>query len=229
MIVGGLQRITLTDYPDHLSAVIFTRGCNFRCPYCHNPELVEPRVYAEPIPLEDVLTFLESRVGRLEGVVVTGGEPTVHQDLPDLLRKIRLLGLSIKLDTNGSAPDMLQQLIAEGLLDYVALDIKSSVDSYSRATGLPVRTQDIRKSVELIASSGVRHELRMTFVEPFIPLEELYSVANLARGCRLFLVQPFQPSKTLDPRLLTLGRPSSEKLEQVRGLLQAFGLPAVRR
>ncbi|HUI69149.1 MAG TPA: anaerobic ribonucleoside-triphosphate reductase activating protein [Spirochaetia bacterium] len=229
MTIGGLQKVSLTDYPDRLSAVIFTQGCNFRCPYCHNPELVEPHLYRDPIPEDDVVAFLESRLGRLKGVVVTGGEPTIHHDLLRLLRRIRRLGLFIKLDTNGSAPHALEQLIAERLLDYVAVDIKSSVDSYSRATGVFVRTEDIRESVEMVISSGLRHELRMTFLESFVPLDELRSVADLARGCGLFLVQPFEPSKTLDPRLLKLPRPSLEKLERVRRILQASGLPAMLR
>ncbi len=229
MIIGGLQKLTLTDFPGHLSAVLFTRGCNYRCPYCHNPELVDPRLYREPISDADVFSFLESRVKRLDGVVVTGGEPTIHKDLPVLLRRIKELRLAIKLDTNGSSPEMIEALLREGLLDYIAIDVKSSVASYARAAGSEVDTRAIRRSVELVVSSGIPHELRMTFVESLVPLEEIAGVAELARGCRLFLVQPFQPSKALDPRLLLIRRPSVERLEQVRSLLSGMGLPVAVR
>jgi len=229
MVIGGLQKLTLVDFPGRLAAVLFTRGCNFRCPYCHNPELVDPSVYAEPIPEAEVFSFLEGRVARLEGVVVTGGEPTVHADLPDLLRRIRRLGFFIKLDTNGSAPEMIDRLCRESLLDYVAIDIKSSPDSYERAAGTPVDAAALRRSVELVISSGLPHELRMTFIEPFVALDDMAGVAELARGCALFLVQPFEPSKAIDPRVVLLPRTSREKLEQARSRLSAMGLPAALR
>lgn len=229
MIIGGLQKLTLADFPGHLSAVLFTRGCNFRCPYCHNPELVDPRLYAKPMSEEAVFSFLGSRVARLDGVVVTGGEPTIHHDLPALLRRIKELRLAIKLDTNGSSPEMIKALMEEELLDYIAIDIKSSAGFYARAAGTEVNTKAVRRSVELVTSSRIPHELRMTFVEPLVPLEEISGVAELARGCGLFLVQPFQPSKAIDPSFLRLPRPSMERLEQVRTLLSELGLPAVVR
>jgi pyruvate formate lyase activating enzyme len=177
MTIGGLQKITLTDFPGRLAAVLFTRGCNFRCPYCHNPELVDPRCYAEPIPDEEVFAFLENRIERLDGIVVTGGEPTVHPDLPELLHRIRRLGFSIKLDTNGTNPDLVGQLIKAKMLDYIAIDIKCAPDSYSRVAGVRVDANAICECVEMTISSGLPHELRMTFVEPLVSMEEIPGVA----------------------------------------------------
>ncbi len=229
MTIGGLLKITLTDFPGRLAAVLFTRGCNFRCPYCHNPELVDPLRYVEPVPDGEVFAFLESRVGRLDGVVVTGGEPTLHPDLPDFLQRIRRLGFFMKLDTNGSNPDMIEELIETKMLDYIAIDVKSAPDSYARVSGAHADIDAVRRCIELAISSGLPHELRMTFVEPLISLDDMAGVAVLARGCKRFLVQPFQPSKALDPGFLRLQRPSVEKLEQARLMLQSLGLPAALR
>ena len=229
MVFGGLQRLTISDFPGRLAAIVFTLGCNYRCPFCHNPELVDSHRFVRRIPEAEVFSFLATRTERLDGVVITGGEPTVHCDLPALLRRFRDLGLATKLDTNGNSPELIEQIIEQGLVDYIALDIKSSPTSYSRAAGVPVNTDSIRRSVELICASGVPHELRMTYVEPLVPFQELAQVAKLAQGCRLFLVQPFQPTKTLDPRFLRLQRPSAERLRQVQARLASFGLPAVVR
>ena len=229
MVVGGLQKFTLTDFPGRLAAIVFTRGCNFRCPYCHNPELVDPERYAGPVDDTELFSFLESRAAKLDGVVVTGGEPTIHRDLAVLLHRIKALGLAIKLDTNGSAPRVIGELVEEGLLDYIAMDIKSSPRCYPRATGVQADVLEVRKSVELIAASSIPHELRLTYLETLVPDEELAGVAELARGCRRFVVQPFQPSKALDPVLLREARPTVEKLERVRALLETMGLPAVLR
>ncbi len=229
MVIGGLQKLTLSDFPGHLSAIIFTRGCNFRCPFCHNPELVDPARYAARVPQSDIFTFLRGRTEKLDGVVVTGGEPTVHRDLQAFLRGLKRLGLAIKLDTNGSCPDGIGKLIEQRLIDYVALDIKSSPASYPRASGVPADIDAVRRSVELLTSSGLPHELRMTYVEELIPLEELEGVAELARGCQAFVVQPFQPSKTLNPEFLGMPRPSKKKLEQIQRILEELGVPAVVR
>jgi pyruvate formate lyase activating enzyme len=229
MTIGGLQKLTLTDYPGKLSATIFTRGCNFRCPYCHNPELVDPLRYGQPLPESEIFSFLVGRTGRLDGVVLTGGEPTVHPDLPDLVQRIKQLGFSVKLDTNGSNPEMLEHLLRQRLLDYVAIDIKSSPAFYRQVTGVEADTRKIRRSVDAVVSSGILHELRMTFIEALVPIGQIQGVAELALGCMLFLVQPFQPTKALDARLLRCPRPTLEKLKEVRDLLSMTGLPAVVR
>ena len=150
MIIGGLQKISLLDYPGHISAIIFTQGCNFRCPFCYNPMLVEPAgsgksKYLEKIKQKDYPTieednlfaFLKKRQGKLDAVVITGGEPTIHRDLPNFLNKIKKLDYKIKLDTNGTNPLLLQQLIKKKLVDYIAMDIKSSFDNYHKSVLTP--------------------------------------------------------------------------------------------
>jgi pyruvate formate lyase activating enzyme len=229
MTIGGLQKLSLTDFPGRLSAIIFTRGCNFRCPYCHNPELVDPSRFGECLPEDEVFSFLQSRLGQLEGVVVTGGEPTVHEDLPELLEKLRRLRFSIKLDTNGSLPERIESLLKGQLLDYVAIDIKSSGSTYERTVRATVSPEAIRRSVELVVSSGVQHELRLTAVDPLSILEQAHGIAEIAQGCSVFFLQPFQPSKALDSSLLALSRPAMEDLEKLRRALRDAGLPAVLR
>ena len=221
--------MTMSDFPGRLAAMVFTRGCNYRCPFCHNPELVDPDRYVDQISEAEVFAFLAKRIETLDGVVITGGEPTVQSDLPLLLRRCKDLGLATKLDTNGSNEEMIGEIIEQRLVDYVALDIKSSLSSYSRAAGVPADVGAIRRSIELICSAGLPHELRMTYVESLMPLEEISEVAELCRGCRLFMVQPFQPSKALDAKFLQLPRPSTEELERVRSALSGLGVPAVVR
>ena len=125
MVIAGFQKVSLSDFPGKISAIVFTQGCNFRCRYCHNPELVDPARYAAPLAVDAVLDFLAGRVGRIQGVVVTGGEPTLHADLPGLLARIKSLGLAVKLDTNGSRPDVLEEVFRQGIVDYIAMDIKA--------------------------------------------------------------------------------------------------------
>jgi pyruvate formate lyase activating enzyme len=164
MVIGGLQKFSLADFPGRIAAIVFCRGCGFRCPYCHNPELVEPMRYAHPIPHRDVLDFLVTRRGQLQGVVVTGGEPTIHTGLPDFLGSVRELGFAVKLDTNGSNPEMLRGILSQGLADYIAMDIKAPLASYERLAGVPVQTQDIQQSISLVLESGVSHEFRTTYL-----------------------------------------------------------------
>ena len=189
MDIGGLQKFSLADFPGTIAAIVFCRGCNFRCPYCHNPELVDPRRYATPISQTEIFQFLSLRKGQLQGVVVTGGEPTLHGDLPDFLSGIRDLGFSIKLDTNGSNPRLLKAILEEGLLDYIAMDIKAPLASYGRVAGVSVRTGDIEKSIALIIKSGIPHEFRTTYLEPLLSLQDVKEITELVRGCRLFVLQ----------------------------------------
>jgi len=142
MIIGGLQRFSLIDYPGKISAILFTRGCNFRCPYCHNPELVDPQRYAEPWQEEEYWAFLQSRTQKLDAVVVTGGEPTLQEDLEPFLEKIRKMGFLIKLDTNGSNPDVLKDLLSANLVDYIAMDIKAPLEKYSEVAKVPIDKTD---------------------------------------------------------------------------------------
>jgi pyruvate formate lyase activating enzyme len=183
MRIGGLQKFSLIDYPGRISAIVFTQGCNFRCPYCHNPELVDPVQYGPVLPEEEVISFLEKRRGKLDAVTMTGGEPTLQPDLDRFLQEIKKMGYLIKLDTNGSMPDTLERLIHAGLVDYLAMDVKGPLKKYGQIAGTEVQTRKIRKSIALIANSGIDHEFRTTVVRSQLDNEDLIAcAANLCSG-----------------------------------------------
>jgi len=224
MVVGGFQRTTLSDFPGVLSCIVFTRGCNFRCPYCHNPELVDPVRLAPSIAWEEITRFLRSRAGRIEGVVVTGGEPTLHEDLPERLEELRSMALKVKLDTNGSSPVALRRLLAEGSADFIAMDLKAPLDSYRRATGASVDTEAIRESLGLLRASGLPCEIRITWVPSLLTLEDLLRAAELARAFDHRVVQAFRSGKTLDPSLGRDLEPTAAQLAEAASRLAAAGI-----
>lgn len=162
MHIGGFQGFSLIDYPGKVSAVVFTHGCNFRCPYCHNPELVYPELFSEPIPEKEVLSFLVMRKGLIDGVVITGGEPLLQPDIKDFIKEIKEMGYAVKLDTNGSKPQKLKALLAENLIDYIAMDYKSPLEKYSSIVRAEVNIDDIRKTLRMLVKSGLPYEVRTT-------------------------------------------------------------------
>lgn len=216
MKIGGLQRFSLIDYPGKIAAIVFTRGCNFRCPYCYNPELVDPGQFGECIPEEEVFSFLEARRGKLDGIVITGGEPTLQPDLADFIRRARGLGYSVKLDTNGSRPEILEDLIGKKLLDYVAMDLKAPLDPdrYAAAVRAGVDIAALRRSIEIILSSGLKHEFRTTFVKGFLLETDFAKMGKAVKGAEKYAIQKFAPLKTLDPALGKDGVPSGDDLLQ---------------
>lgn len=200
MNIGGLQRHSLIDYPGKISCVLFLTGCNFDCPYCHNPQLIgEPAGRPEGITVEDVLAFLERRRGWLEGVVVSGGEPTLHPDLPDLCRRIKDLGYPVKLDTNGSRPEVLRALLAAGLVDYLAMDIKTEPERYAKDIARPCDCTALLASLQLIMDSGVAYEFRTTCARPLVSSATIARIARLISGSRLYVLQPFREGRVLHP------------------------------
>lgn len=225
MVIGGFQKFSLSDFPGRISAIIFTRGCGFRCPYCHNPELVDPERYAAPLPYETILSFLKSRRGMLQGVVVTGGEPTLHDDLPDILSEIKKMGFSVKLDTNGSNPALLEHLIVQQLCDYIALDLKAPLNAYYRLVRAPINPATIQRSLDLVIGSGIPHEIRTTYVETLLSDEEMKEIGELARGCQRLYLQLYRGTKSLDATLLSTPRPSDERISLLKGLLEKSGAP----
>ena len=227
MVIGGFQKFSLADFPGKISAIVFTRGCNFRCPYCHNPELVDPARYVAEVPQEEVLRFLGSRRGQLQVVVVTGGEPTLHDDLPLFLAGIHALGFAVKLDTNGSNPDALQGLIRDSLLDYIAMDIKAPLSAYPRIAGAPVRVEDIERSVRLVIGSGLPHEFRTTYEGSLLSTKDMEAIAEIVLGCANYVVQSFRPSRALDPAMLSRARPDRASLQAIRKLMESAGLPVL--
>jgi len=178
--IGGLQKVSFIDFPETIASVVFTQGCNWRCPWCHNPALVFPEKFQTPIPEATVFDFLRSRIGSIEGVVISGGEPTLHADLGEFLKKIKSIGFRTKLDTNGSNPEHLETLLQSGLLDFVAMDIKSSPETYDRLTGVTVDLEDIQKSIKLIQQSGILHEFRTTRVPHLHTEDDIVGIKKLA-------------------------------------------------
>ncbi len=216
MRIGGLQKVTLIDYPGKIGATVFTQGCNFRCPYCHNPELVDPGQYGELIPEEEVLSFLEKRRGKLDAVTVTGGEPTIQKDLDSFLEALKDMGYLVKVDTNGSNPAVLEMLIKRNLVDYLAMDIKGPLKKYGAIASVRVDTSKIRKSIELITSSGIEHEFRTTVVRSQLDPQDLRSVAKLITKARLYVLQHFVPTKTLDDSFLSAAPYSPQELSTIQ-------------
>ncbi|HOF06221.1 MAG TPA: anaerobic ribonucleoside-triphosphate reductase activating protein [Syntrophales bacterium] len=200
MKIGGFQKFSLIDYPGMISAVVFTQGCNFRCPYCHNPELVDPRRFGATIPAGDILEFLAGRRGKLDAVVVTGGEPTMQGDLFEFMKDIKAMGFLVKLDTNGSAPVVLARLLAAGLVDYVAMDLKGPLDRYPAIVRTDVKTDDIERSVSLITGSGIGHEFRTTLVPSLLTAGDVLAMADLVKAAPKYVLQRFIPGKMLDSR-----------------------------
>lgn len=198
MRIGGFQKFSLIDYPGKISAIIFTQGCNFRCPYCHNPELVDATLFEKPIEEKEIFEFLDNRKGKLDAVSITGGEPTLHKDLPDFIYKIRSQGFLVKLDTNGTNPDMIEHLLKYNLVDYLAMDIKAPLNRYSDVTRVDVDVDKIAESIELIKNSGVDYEFRSTLVQGLHSYKEVVNMAVLIGKAKRFFLQNFVASKTLD-------------------------------
>ena len=208
MKIKGLQKTTLIDYPDKVACTIFTFGCNFHCPYCHNPELVIEDGTKE-IPQEEILKFLEERKDFFDGVCVTGGEPTLHIDLSELLKKIKKLGLAVKLDTNGTNPEMVEQLIKDKMVDYIAMDIKAPLKKYEQVVKEKVDLEKIKKSVELTKNSGIDYEFRMTVPPETFDEKDFAEIGKWLKGAKKFYLQKFKGIKTLDKRLI--GKSVSEE------------------
>lgn len=198
MEIHGFQKTTLLDYPGHVAATVFVGGCDFRCPFCHNGPLVLEPTSQPGIPEEEVFSYLQKRKGILEGICVTGGEPTLQQDLAVFIRRVKELGFLVKLDTNGGRPQVLEQLLQEGLLDYVAMDIKASPDNYAAAAGLEELDFDkIRQSIRLLMESNILYEFRTTVVRGIHTLEEFEEIGRLLKGCRAYYLQGFRESESM--------------------------------
>jgi pyruvate formate lyase activating enzyme len=189
MRIGGLQRFSLIDYPSAVSCVVFTRGCNFRCGYCHNPKLVYPELFEKEIAVSEVMDFLEERKNRLDGVVISGGEPTIHHDLPEFMLNIKAMGYKVKLDTNGSNPAMIKKIANARLADFFAMDIKAPFSKYSRVAGVSVDTDAIRRTISIINESGIPCRFRTTYDTSIISQEDIAEIKGLLSPSADFVVQ----------------------------------------
>lgn len=195
MFISGLQKLTLLDYPGQVACTVFTGGCNFRCPFCHNASLVLPEQLVQDTDEEQVLSFLKKRVGVLDGVAVTGGEPLLHKDIGAFLSRIKALGYRIKLDTNGSFPELLMELVRDGLVDRVAMDIKNAPELYARTVGLDkLELAPIERSKDFLLTGAVDYEFRTTVVKGLHTQESLRGAARWIEGAKEYYLQQFKDS-----------------------------------
>lgn len=198
MRIDGLQKMTLLDFPGKVACTVFTGGCNFRCPFCHNALLVTELPENPDYTVDEILAFLKKRSGLLDGVAITGGEPLINPDIGDFIRSIRRLGYSVKLDTNGSYPDRLKSLVAEGLIDYVAMDIKNCREKYAETVGLKsLELSRIEENVDFLKSGVVDYEFRTTVVKEFHTVEDIRSAAEWIKGAKRYFLQNFVDSGNL--------------------------------
>ena len=198
MVFSGFQKLTLLDFPQKTAAIVFTKGCNFRCPFCHNASLVTGVVFEE-FSEDEVLAYLDKRKKLLDGLSVTGGEPLMQEGLAAFIRKVKALGYAVKLDTNGTYPDRLRALLDEGLLDYVAMDIKNSEGEYPHTAGIANTAlwERVKESIAILKASGVTHEFRTTLVRGLHTEESVLSAAELVRGSERYYLQRFTDSGDL--------------------------------
>ena len=194
MKIAGLSKLTLLDFPGRMACIVFTEGCNFRCPFCHNASLVTRTGENAEVSEQEFFSFLKKRKGILDGVVITGGEPTIAEGLYEFIAKVRELGYPVKLDTNGSFPDRIKRLLDDGMLDYIAMDIKTAREEYPKVTGVAVDYEKISRSIELIRGSGIPHEFRTTVVCGLHTEEDIVNIARMLGAEESYFLQGFVDS-----------------------------------
>lgn len=200
--IKGIEKFASRDFPGHISATVFLGGCTFRCPYCHNADLVLRPEAIQTTPVDIFLSFLDARKDWLEGVCLSGGEPLLNDDVEDLVRIIRDRGLLVKLDTNGSFPGRLEHLLGEGLLDWVAMDIKAPLERYREVARVNVEIEDIVRSADLVRNSGLRTTFRTTVVPGLVGRDDIIRIGEWLKGAESYVLQQFVPHNTIDPAFL---------------------------
>ncbi len=222
MLIGGFQKVSLIDYPGKMCAIIFTQGCNFRCPYCHNPELVKPELFGKTIPEREIFSFLEGRKEKLDAVEITGGEPTLQSDLLSFIKKVKNKGFLIKLDSNGTNPEVLEKAIKKELVDYLAMDIKAPLEKYRKVVNVDVDIEKIKASIGLIMNSGLDYEFRTTIVKSLLTKDDIIKIGKLIKGADNYFLQKFAPTKTLNPEFTSEITYSDEELQELAQKLKNF-------
>ncbi len=224
MHISGQQKLTLIDFPGHLATTIFTSGCNFRCPFCHNPELamgkIEKISSSESKSETDFFKFLSARKGKIDGVCITGGEPTLQPGLVDFIKKIKACEFFVKLDTNGTRPDVLKCLLDLKLLDFVAMDIKNSPEKYSETVGVNVDVEKIKASVELIRNSFIDYEFRTTVVPGIHDYVDFLAIANWLSGSKAYYLQEYRDAVILDSNLRKKTKNQKIDLEKIKQTIE---------
>ncbi len=229
MFLGGYQKLTLIDFPGHLAATVFTVGCNFRCPFCHNPELVSNINRISNGLEKEFFEFLKKRKGKIEGVCITGGEPTLQPDLLEFMKKIRTLGFLVKLDTNGARPDVLKKIIDQKLVDYIAMDIKNQPKKYNATTGTKSDIDRIKLSVNLITQSKIPYEFRTTVVPGIHSEKDFLEIAKWIGGAQNYYLQEYREDIVLDKNIKKKTKGKKIDLEKIKILIEKdFGKVRIR-
>ncbi|MBU1045061.1 MAG: anaerobic ribonucleoside-triphosphate reductase activating protein [Candidatus Omnitrophica bacterium] len=222
--IKGFNPHTFIDWDGMLACVIYLPGCNFLCPFCHSSVLATDPDSLKTVPFEHIERFIKEKKGWIDAMIIGGGEPTLYKQLPDLIKDIKKMQLLVKLDTNGSNPRMLADLISQGLVDYVAMDIKSSLEqsNYDKAAGVSVDLIAIRKSIDILLNSGIDYEFRTTFVPTLVERADIINIAQAISGAKKFVLQQFDPKDILDCRLSAIKPHTPEVLNQAASLAREF-------
>jgi pyruvate formate lyase activating enzyme len=220
--IKGLEKFAAKDFPGYITSTVFLGGCNFRCPYCHNSDLVLRPQELPTLPLDYFLCYLDARKGWQEAVCVSGGEPVLDEDLQDLLRAVKERNLLVKLDTNGSFPARLEGFLRDGLVDYIAMDVKAPLEKYREVTRSEVKSEDISRSIDLIRSSGIKHLFRTTVVPGLVGRAEIQRIGQMLEGADFFQIQQFSPTNTIDKRFLELAPYGREEIQEMAGLVRRY-------
>jgi pyruvate formate lyase activating enzyme len=222
MKIGGLEKLSLVDYPGQTAAALFTIGCNMRCGYCHNPELVLPERFAPEIPLPYIFDFLARRRGLLDAVVISGGEPTMHDDLPEFALTIKRMGFLVKLDSNGTRPDVLKRMVGEGSIDFIAMDVKAPLAKYSAVIARPIDTSALRESIEIIMTCGLDYEFRTTSVRQLLTVEDFDSIGQTIKGAKRYAFQRFRPGRSLNPQFDRFDTFTDDEIKEIVQTMQKY-------
>lgn len=214
MRIAGFQKLTLLDFPSKVSCIIFTQGCNFRCPYCQNSGLIGHE-NEELIDEEEIFSYLNKRKGVIDGVVISGGEPTVQSDLASFMKKIKDMGFLVKLDTNGTNPDLIEKLIKEKLVDYIAMDVKNSIPLYKDVTGVKPLVEKLKRSIEIIRNSSIDHEFRTTIIRNIHDIDKIETICSYVNGDKMYLQNFEQSENVLGKNLESFSREELIKISQI--------------
>ena len=222
-IIGGIQKTSLLDFPDKISAIVFTQGCNFNCGYCHNPDLLNSKkdIYSTDVFFE----FLDKRKGKLDGVVITGGEATLQPDLIPFIKEVKSRGFLVKLDTNGYRPEVIEQALP--LIDYIAMDIKAPLEKYSEITNTQIDVEKIKKSINLLRTSNVPYEFRTTVMKSQLSYEDFKKIGELIKGTETYFLQKFEAKTEInDETLKNEVSYSNEEFKEIIDLLKEYNITA---
>lgn len=217
MIISGFQKLTLVDYPGNTACIIFTQGCNFRCPFCHNSSLLTNKNNSNTINIQTIFDYLDKRKGLIDGVCISGGEPLLHEDIGEFIKEIKEKGYKIKLDTNGSKPEILKKLLENNLIDYVAMDIKNSFDKYDLTAGATIDIENIKKSVELLKNSNIDYEFRTTISKELHSLDSIKKIVQYLGPEVKYYIQNYRECETVLKR--GLNSFSEEELTNIENAL----------